>query len=269
MLGQGLDGLGQACVGPALARLRLGGYVPGQPVHSLGDALLASGNPVAAAKFYNIVVGQYPDSALAPDAQYSLAICLEKEGKLAAAAAADYSAIHCFLTAVFQRPTREEFRTSLEDPYHEPHDRLLAKCGSRIVGHVHLTRRVMQFGSLDLPVAGLHGLGVLPEFRGGGCGGDLLAAAEARMAADGALVGLLWTRSPHFFRNQGWALCCRHCRAGATARDLLAGLEGMGLHRRKGRLNIRHWRRMELGALAPDEPEADEEIGRASGRERG
>ena len=165
---------------------------------------------------------------------------------IAPAEPADYTAIYYFLTAVFQRPARDEFRAALEDPFHEPRDRVLAWSGSRIAGHAHVTRRSMQFGSGELPVAGLHDLGVLPELRGRGCGSELLAAAEARMAADGALVGLLWTRSPHFFRRHGWALCCRHCRAGATARDLLAGLETIGLNRR---LNIRPWRRMELGAL--------------------
>lgn len=162
---------------------------------------------------------------------------------------ADYTAISHFLTAVFQRPNREEFRLSLEDPFHEPHDRLLIKSGSQIVAHAHMTRRVMQFGSLQLPVSGLSSVGISPEFRGHGYGRRLLQAAEDQMTEDGALVGLLWTRIPHFFRNTGWALCCRHCRSGATARTLLAGLESLGLDRRKGRLNIRPWRRMELGAL--------------------
>jgi GNAT superfamily N-acetyltransferase len=163
--------------------------------------------------------------------------------------AADYAAIHHFLTAVFQRPSQEEFRVSFEDPFHEPNDRLLVKDGARIVGHAHVTHRVMQFGSLELPVAGLHDLGVLPDFRGRGHGRRLLAAAERHMTDQGALLGLIWTRVPHFFRQSGWALCCRHCRSGATARSVLAGLESLGVHRQRRRLNIRLWRRMELAAL--------------------
>jgi predicted N-acetyltransferase YhbS len=168
---------------------------------------------------------------------------------IVAARPADLTAIGQFLAAVFPRPEREAFRTSQDDPFHEPHDRLLLKSGPRIVGHVHLTRRVMQFGSLELPVAGLHALGLQPDFRGQGYGRRLLAAAEKQMAADGALLGLLWTRAPQFFARHGWARCCRDCRSGATARDVLAGLETLGLHRRSRRLNIRLWRRMELGAL--------------------
>ena len=166
------------------------------------------------------------------------------------ATAADYTGIHHFLTAVFQGPPREEFRTSLDDPFHEPHDRLLVKRDSAILAHVQLTWRTMQFGSLEIPVSGLAGLGAMPELRGQGYGRRLLLEAEQRMAAEGAVLGLLWTGIPHFFRRTGWALCGRGCRRRATARDVLAGLETLGLCRRKGkRLNIRPWRRMELGAL--------------------
>jgi len=163
---------------------------------------------------------------------------------------ADYAGIHHFLTAVFQGPSREEFRASLDDPFHEPHDRLLVKRGSDILAHVHLTRRMMQFGSLQIPVSGLASLGAMPELRGQGYGRRLLLEAEQQMAAEGAVLGLLWTGIPHFFRRTGWALCGRPCRRRAPVRDVLAGLETLGLCHRKGkRLNIRPWRRMELGAL--------------------
>ena len=162
----------------------------------------------------------------------------------------DHTAIYHFLTAVFQGPSRGEFRTSLEDPFYEPHDRLLVKRGMQIVAHVHATHRVMQFGPLSLPVAGLGWLGTLPAFRGRGYGRRLLGAAERHMAQSGALVGLLWTKIPHFFRRTGWALCGRPCHSRAGTRDVLSALSARGLHRRvRRRLNIRPWRRVELGAL--------------------
>ena len=162
----------------------------------------------------------------------------------------DHPSIYHFLTAVFQGPSGAEFRASLEDPEYQPHDRQLIKCGSQIVGHAHLTRRVMQFGPLRLPVAGLEWLGTLPAFRGQGYGGRLLTAAEQHMASVGALVGLTWTRIPHFFRRTGWALCGRrsYCRTGA--RGVISGLMDRGLLRRgRSRLNIRPWRRVEQCAL--------------------
>ncbi len=162
----------------------------------------------------------------------------------------DHPGIRHFLTAVFQGPSGGEFRASLDDPHYQPHDRLLVKRGPEIVGHAQVTRRVMQFGSLRLPVAGLDWLGTLPAVRGQGLGGRLLSAAEQHMASAGALVGLIWTRIPHFFRRTGWALCGRRffCRAGA--RDVISGLMDRGLLRRgRKRLNIRPWRRVEQAAL--------------------
>ncbi len=171
---------------------------------------------------------------------------------VAPANAGDHLAIHRFLANVFQGPSQHEFKAALNDPFYEPRDRLLAKCGGRIVGHAHLTHRVMQFGSLEIPVSGLGWLGVLPEVRGRGIGRRLLDAAEEQISRDGSLVGLLRTRVPHFFRPTGWALCGRYCRSEAPARAVLRGLLDRGfkhLHRNRCRLNIRPWRRMEMPAL--------------------
>ena len=162
----------------------------------------------------------------------------------------DHAAVHHFLAAVFQGPRPEEYKSSLEDPFYEPHDRLLAKRGSKIVAHVHLTHRVMRFGSTSIPVAGLNWLGTLPEYRGQGLGRRLVDAAEKRMAGQGALVGLLSTAIPHFFRHTGWALCGRRSRSQNGVRDVLGALSARGLlHRQRRRLSIRPWRRMERDAL--------------------
>jgi GNAT superfamily N-acetyltransferase len=165
--------------------------------------------------------------------------------------AGDHTAIGHFLTAVFQSPSRHEFKASLEDPFYEPHDRFLVKLGARIVGHARIVHRLMQFGPLQIPVGGLEWLAVSPEFRRQGYGRRLLAAAEAKMVADGALVGLARTRIPYFFRPAGWALCGRHSHSHADARSVLAVLvaEGWGSPHRRHRLNIRPWRRMELRSL--------------------
>ena len=166
------------------------------------------------------------------------------------ASAADHPSVYNFLTAVFQGPSRGEFRASLDDPRYQPLDRLVVKRGAEIVAHAHVTRRAMQFGPLRLSVAGLDWLGTLPRFRGQGYGDRLLTAAEQHMTSAGALVGLTWTPIPHFYRRTGWALCGRrfYCRAGA--RDVVSGLMDRGLLRRgRKRLNIRPWRRVELGAL--------------------
>ncbi len=163
----------------------------------------------------------------------------------------DHAAIYYFLTPIFQGPSRNEFRASLEDPFYEPHDRLLVRRDSQLVGHVHLTHRVMQFGSQQFPVAGLGWLATAPESRGRGLGSRLLLAAEKHMAQQGALVGFTRTTIPHFFRRTGWALCGRYSYSRADARAVLSGLLDRGLirRRRRRRLQIRPWRRWEQAAL--------------------
>jgi predicted N-acetyltransferase YhbS len=167
------------------------------------------------------------------------------------AGGADHAAVYYFLKAIFQGPTRNEFKASLEDPFYEPHDRLLVRQGSQIAGHVHLTHRVMQFGAEQLPVAGLGWLATSPGCRARGLGNRLLSVAERHMAQHGALAGFLRTTIPHFFRRTGWAVCGRHSYSRADARAVLARLLDRGLirRRRRRRLKIRPWRRWEQAAL--------------------
>ena len=166
-----------------------------------------------------------------------------------AARGGDHAAIYFFLSGIFQGPTRAEFKSSLEDPFYEPNDRLLVKRHNRIIVHSHLTNRVMRFGPLQIPVAGLGWLATLPECRGKGHAGRLLAAAEKQMSQSGALVGLLRTSIPHFFRPSGWALCGRHSYSRADARAVLSQLLDRGLGKKRRRLQIRPWRRWEEAAL--------------------
>ena len=111
----------------------------------------------------------------------------------------DHASVYHMLLAVFQGPSRDEFHLQAEDPFYEPSDRLLVKRGFRVISHLHVTHRSMLFGRLTLPIAGIHWLGTLPEFRNQGLATSLLRRAHRRMAAEGALLGLLRTRAPDFF----------------------------------------------------------------------
>ncbi len=97
----------------------------------------------------------------------------------------DHAAVYHMLLAVFQAPSRDEFQAQTEDPFYEPTDRLLVKRGFRVLSHLHLTRRTMYFGNISIPVAGFHGLGTLPEFRGQGFATRLLDEGLRRVAAEG------------------------------------------------------------------------------------
>ena len=175
---------------------------------------------------------------------------------------ADHMSIYYFLKTIFGGLARREFRASLEDPFYEPNDRLLVRRGNRIVGHVQVTHRVMQFGPLQIPVAGLNDLAVSPEWHGRGIGSRLLEAAEDHMRRSGAMVGLMRTGVPHFFRPSGWALCGRHSHSRADARAVLSDLLDRGIRRRRRGLHIRPWRYWERAALTRI---YDQNVGQAYG----
>jgi predicted N-acetyltransferase YhbS len=167
------------------------------------------------------------------------------------ATGADHPAISCFLADIFAAAGRAEFRAALEDPGYRPDDRLMLRRGGRIIAHVHLTRRTLQFGSLALPTAGLGWLATAPHCRNQGLGTHLLRAAQQHMAAQGVLVGLLRTRVPLFFRSTGWALCRGPSCSMAGTRAIMARLLDRGLRVGAPRhLHIRPWRRWEHMALA-------------------
>jgi predicted acetyltransferase len=165
------------------------------------------------------------------------------------AGAGDHGAIHQLLMSVFHAPSRDAFYASLDDPFYEPHNRLLIKRGAQLISHLQITKRVMQFGRLKFPVDGIGWLGTLHEFRCRGLAGQLLRTAEKTMQRDGAVLGLLSTRIPRFFRPSGWAVCGRHSHARAGSRELLAQLSARGFAPGEGSLSIRPWRQVELPAL--------------------
>ncbi len=164
----------------------------------------------------------------------------------------DHVSVFPFLTAVFQGPTHDTFQSSLDDPFYEPRDRLLIKDRHRILSHLHLAKRTMQFGALRLPVAAIRWVGTLPEYRGRGFASRLLQLADQCMEEDGSTLGWLTTKIPHFFRPAGWAVCGRHCVSRANPRDVLAQLirqPNQGLLETRSTLTIRPWRQVELPSV--------------------
>ncbi len=169
----------------------------------------------------------------------------KKEPRLQYATPGDHAAVYNFLMTVFQGPPREAFLATLDDPFYEPSDRLLIKIGHRLLAHAHVSKRVIQFGPLTLPVAGLHWLATSPEFRGRGFARTLLKASHKLMVEDGSVLATLNTSEPHFFRTEGWAVCGRRCHSSACTRDLLSQLTVRG-SRQVRQLSIRPWRQVEL-----------------------
>jgi len=164
--------------------------------------------------------------------------------------ASDHVALGNLLREVFGSGFHAEFHASLGDPLYAPRNRLLLRRMGRLIAHVHVTNRIMQFGALSVPVAGLHGLVTAENCRQQGLGTHLLLAAEKHMLRSGALVGLLRTRIPHFFRRTGWALCGGSSVYSASPHAVLARLLEQGLClRRTARIQVRPWRRWEVDAI--------------------
>ncbi len=164
------------------------------------------------------------------------------------ARAGDHPSIYQWLLAVFHGPSRQEYHAEHDDPTYEPRNRLLVKRGTRLVSHGQIVRRMMQFGSLQLPVDQLAWVGTLPEFRCQGAASRLLGMADERMRDHGAALGVLRTRVPRFFHRAGWAVCGRHCSSRAKTAEILARYSAEPALR-NGALNIRLWRHFELPAL--------------------
>jgi GNAT superfamily N-acetyltransferase len=173
---------------------------------------------------------------------------LPDPSQVAVGRAGDHPDVYQLLLAVFQGPSREEFYATQDDPTYEPANRLLLRHGGRLVSHLQLIPRTMGFGPLRLPVDRLAWLATLPEFRSQGFAGKLLEATSRVASGDAALFGLLRTRIPHFFHRWGWAVCGRHSRSRAKARNILARYWADPLLRAPP-LNIRLWRHVELSAL--------------------
>lgn len=175
---------------------------------------------------------------------------------VAAGTAGDHPAVYQFLLSVFHEPSSAELQSQLDEPTYEPSDRLLVKHGDRVAAHLRLVRREMRFGASTLPIAYLADLATLPEYRGRGYASALLAAAEQRMCEEGALLGLLRTSEPDFYRRRGWIVCGRHSYSVAGCHHILAqlGMPEPPYPRRLASrgpppLHLRYLRRVELAAV--------------------
>jgi GNAT superfamily N-acetyltransferase len=170
-------------------------------------------------------------------------------GEVVPASAADHAAVNFFLTSVLPRSSADRWLAWGEDPLFEPPDRLLVKAGERLVGHVTTLKRMMRFAGRQWPVGQLVGLCTMPDYRRMGIGRKLVAAAEKTMRKDGAVLGLLSTRIPHYFRSLGWVPVGRHRPHVTQASRLLARLSELNGRFTERRVEIRPWRQVNLSPL--------------------
>jgi predicted N-acetyltransferase YhbS len=161
---------------------------------------------------------------------------------------ADHEAVYQTLLHVFHGPDRESFLGALSDPSYHPDSRLLAKVDSKVVSHVHLTDRTIRYGSATIPINGVMWVGTLPEFRGMGFAQNLMRLASERARQGGAVLQVLTTGMPQFYRPLGWAVCGRQTFAQILSRNL-PQVGDVVVEGRGGTWHVRPWRQVELGDL--------------------
>ncbi len=188
--------------------------------------------------------------------------------RLVPAKAGDHAAIHQLLLSQFRGPSVLEFQAQLDEPLYEPTDRLLVKHRDDVVAHLRLTKRVLQFGPLQIPAAGFMDLATATAWQRRGFASALIGAGEQQSASEGAVLGLTRTTASDLFARHGWTACGRQTFSVAGARQILAHLRAIAppnilhasedqnaadalLSRRSPRipLLVRPLRRMELPAL--------------------
>ena len=161
---------------------------------------------------------------------------------------ADHEAIYQTLLHVFQGPDRESFLGALGDPSYKPEQRMLVKVEGRVVSHVHLTERVVRYGSSTMAMNGVLWVGTLPEYRGLGFAQNLMRLADGRARETGVALQALNTGMPKFYRPLGWGVCGRQCLGQTLSRNLPQVSDGV-VEGRGGFWHVRPWRQVELNDL--------------------
>ena len=161
---------------------------------------------------------------------------------------ADQEAVYQNLLHVFHGPDRDAFLGALSDPAYKPEQRLLVKVENRVISHVHLTERLVRYGSVVLRMNGVMWVGTLPEYRGLGFAQNLMRLADSRAREADTLLQALTTGMPKFYRSLGWGVCGRHTVGIILSRNLPSTGDGL-VEAKGGPWHVRPWRQVELNDL--------------------
>lgn len=173
----------------------------------------ASDVPLAAAK-----------ATLAPATTVVVPSARAAELSIAEARAGDHVQLPLLWTAAAAGPSSAEYQATIDDPDYLPSQRILAKRGNAVVGHVQLDIAPLSVQASLLKRGQLRHLVVLPEFRGAGVEGRLLQAAEERTRASESPLIVARHSAPEHFVARSWAPLAATSASVAKARDLLAAL---------------------------------------------
>lgn len=168
--------------------------------------------------------------------------------QVAPARAGDQSELLQLLAGLPAAPTRAEFHAAVDHPEHDSSNRLVARLGGRIVGHLEIVPRDVLVGGATVRGAVLDRLAVLPECRGAGHGQRLVQEAEERLRRSQAVVAFSRTRIATSYHELGWSVLGRDAATPGRPTEILARL--LEERPRAGEsVTMRQWRHVELPAI--------------------
>jgi predicted acetyltransferase len=105
----------------------------------------------------------------------------------------------------FRSGDRESWQRLLTpSPILKPDDTLVATSGDRVAGHLTGFRFVMSLCGRDVPIRGIAGVAVLPEFRRRGVADAMLVALHKQMRRRHEALSLLYPFRMSFYRKFGY-----------------------------------------------------------------
>ena len=165
---------------------------------------------------------------------------------------ADHEAVYQTLLHVFHGPDRDSFLGALADPSYRPEQRLLVKIDGRVASHIHLTERLVRYGSTSLPMNGV--IVGRPRAARNTAGSGFAAMRPhppgghpGRRERETVLQALT-TGMPQFYRPLGWGVCGRQSIAQALSRNLPSMGDGL-VEAKGGPWHVRPWRQVEINDL--------------------
>ncbi|MHC5108996.1 MAG: GNAT family N-acetyltransferase [Planctomycetota bacterium] len=108
-------------------------------------------------------------------------------------------------------PPREEFDWATRIGWD---NMLIARSGSEIAGGAMLVRMGQFFGGRSVPMAGIHGVAVSPEYRGLGVGSELMAEIVRSLHREGVPISVLYPATQPIYRKAGYEQAGQRIRYG-------------------------------------------------------
>jgi hypothetical protein len=108
------------------------------------------------------------------------------------------------------------------DVEHLPYYTQVGVLNGKIVSAVHICKRTVACGELQLTMGGIANVATLPDYRGRGYNTRCLQSAVAVMEADAMDFSLLFTGINDYYSRQGYDTLPRHWTSGTVRPDFIA-----------------------------------------------